>query len=93
MQIGNISSPALIDIFVNSILVNVHHHCINSNLFLFIFIGKCTSYVFSGNSIQENWRTDCTKFSMNACPTFYRSDEAYKCKFYPTELKAFMVTF
>lgn len=40
--------------------------------------GKCTSYVFSGNSIQENWRTDCTKFSMNACPTFYRSDEAYK---------------
>lgn len=40
--------------------------------------GKCTSYVFSGNSIQENWRTDCTTFSMNACPSFYRSDVAYK---------------
>lgn len=40
--------------------------------------GKCTSYVISGNVIQENWRTDCSKFKENACPPYYRSDEAYK---------------
>lgn len=40
--------------------------------------GKCTSYVISGNVIQENWRTDCSKFKENACPSYYRSDVAYK---------------
>lgn len=40
--------------------------------------GKCTSYVISGNVIQENWRTDCSKFKENACPPYYRSDVAYK---------------
>lgn len=40
--------------------------------------GQCTSYVISGNAIQENWRADCSKFKENACPLYYRSDEAYK---------------
>lgn len=40
--------------------------------------GQCTSYVISGNAIQENWRADCSKFKENACPPYYRSDEAYK---------------
>lgn len=40
--------------------------------------GTCTSYVISGNVIQENWRTDCSKFKENACPPYYRSDVAYK---------------
>lgn len=40
--------------------------------------GKCTSYSSSGNVIQENWSTDCSKFKENACPLFYRSDVAYK---------------
>lgn len=43
-----------------------------------IVLGKCTSYAISGNVIQEKWTADCTKFSMNACPQVYRSDEAYK---------------
>lgn len=43
-----------------------------------IVLGKCTSYAIRGNVIQENWRTDCTKFKENACPQFYRSDVAYK---------------
>nr|XP_034334251.1 uncharacterized protein LOC117691724 isoform X3 [Crassostrea gigas] len=40
--------------------------------------GKCTSYSSSGNVIQENWITDCSKFKENACPPYYRSDVAYK---------------
>lgn len=40
--------------------------------------GKCTSYDISGNVIQGNWRADCSKFKENACPPYYRSDEAYK---------------
>lgn len=40
--------------------------------------GKCTSYSSSGNVIQENWSTDCSKFKENACPLFYRSNVAYK---------------
>lgn len=40
--------------------------------------GKCTSYSSSGNVIQENWGTDCSKFIENACPTVYRSNVAYK---------------
>lgn len=40
--------------------------------------GKCTSYSSSGNVIQENWRTDCSKFKENACSPYYRSDVAYK---------------
>lgn len=40
--------------------------------------GQCTSYDISGNLIQENWRADCSKFKENACPPYYRSDEAYK---------------
>lgn len=40
--------------------------------------GKCTSYSSSGNVIQENWITDCSKFKENACPLFYRSKVAYK---------------
>lgn len=42
-----------------------------------IVLGKCTSYSISGNVIQENWMTDCSKFKENACPPFYRSNEAY----------------
>lgn len=52
-----------------------------SDLSLFEFIGQCTSYDISGNEIQENWRADCSKFQENACPPYYRSDEAYKCKY------------
>lgn len=40
--------------------------------------GRCTSYVISVNEIQENWSADCSKFKENACPPYYRSDEAYK---------------
>lgn len=43
-----------------------------------IVLGKCTSYAIRGNVIQENWRTDCSKFKENACPQVYRSDVAYK---------------
>lgn len=43
--------------------------------------GQCASYDISGNVIQENWRADCSKFKEDACPPYYRSDEAYKCKF------------
>lgn len=40
--------------------------------------GKCTSYSSSGNVIQENWITDCSKFKEIACPVFYPSNVAYK---------------
>lgn len=40
--------------------------------------GQCASYDISGNVIQENWRADCSKFKEDACPPYYRSDEAYK---------------
>lgn len=43
-----------------------------------IVLGQCTSYFSSGNVIQENWGTDCSKFKENACPIHYRSDEAHK---------------
>lgn len=43
-----------------------------------IVLGQCTSYFIGGNVIQENWRADCSKFNENACPPYYRSDEAYK---------------
>lgn len=61
------------------ILIRLHQHCTAISLLL-IFIGQCTSYFISGNVIQENWGTDCSKFKENACPIHYRSDEAHKCK-------------
>lgn len=40
--------------------------------------GRCASYDISGNVIQENWSEHCSKFNENACPTYYRSDYAYR---------------
>lgn len=55
--------------------------------FLFIYLmintftGYCTEYSISGNTIQQNIRTECKMFKNNPCPEYYRSIEAYKCEF------------
>ncbi|XP_062566603.1 uncharacterized protein LOC134228923 [Saccostrea cucullata] len=43
-----------------------------------IVFGYCTEYSKSGNIIQENYRTNCSNFTQNPCPTRYHSKEAYK---------------
>lgn len=43
-----------------------------------IFLGKCTGYSIGGNVIQQNSRTDCSIFTNNPCPKYYKSDAAYK---------------
>lgn len=65
---------------MSEIYLRLHQHC-TAIFFLFIFKGRCTSYDIIGNVIQESWRADCSEFKENACPLYYRSDEAYKCKF------------
>lgn len=42
-----------------------------------IVFGLCASYSFSGNSILQNLRTNCSAFKEKPCPIFYRSDKAY----------------
>lgn len=42
-----------------------------------IVFGLCASYSFSGNSILQNLRTNCSAFKEKPCPNFYRSDKAY----------------
>lgn len=46
-----------------------------------IFVGFCAEYNFGGNLIQQNFRTNCSKFTQNPCPSSYPSTDAYKCKF------------
>lgn len=46
-----------------------------------IFVGFCAEYNFGGNLIQQNFRTNCSKFIQNPCPSSYPSTDAYKCKF------------
>lgn len=43
-----------------------------------IVLGYCTEYSISGNTIQQNIRTECKMFKNNPCPEYYRSIEAYK---------------
>lgn len=43
-----------------------------------ILFGCCTEYSISGNLLQQNTRTNCTMFTTNPCPVFYRSTDAYK---------------
>lgn len=42
--------------------------------------GKCTEYNVFGAVVQEHVRLSCANFEV-PCPNFYRSDEAYRCKF------------
>ncbi|XP_062566601.1 uncharacterized protein LOC134228921 isoform X2 [Saccostrea cucullata] len=44
----------------------------------YIVLGYCTEYSLSGNIIQQNYDTDCSKFTQNPCPSGYHSTEAYK---------------
>ncbi|XP_062587662.1 uncharacterized protein LOC134249316 isoform X2 [Saccostrea cucullata] len=46
---------------------------------MYIHLGYCTEYSYSGNIIQQNYDTDCSKFTQSlACPSGYHSTEAYK---------------
>lgn len=44
----------------------------------FIVSGFCAEYNFGGNLIQQNFRTNCSKFTQNPCPSSYPSTDAYK---------------
>lgn len=44
----------------------------------FIVSGFCAEYNFGGNLIQQNFRTNCSKFIQNPCPSSYPSTDAYK---------------
>ncbi|XP_052691128.1 uncharacterized protein LOC128168997 isoform X2 [Crassostrea angulata] len=44
----------------------------------FIVSGFCAEYNFGGNLIQQNFRTNCFKFTQNPCPSSYPSTDAYK---------------
>lgn len=43
-----------------------------------IVSGYCTEYNERGNLIQSSIGTSCKTFNVKPCPTFYRSNEAYK---------------
>lgn len=43
-----------------------------------IVLGFCTEYSFGGNLIQQNFRTNCSKFTQYPCPSSYPSTDAYK---------------
>ena len=47
---------------------------------MFFITGKCTEYSISGNLIQPNVNAPCDDFTSNPCPSFYRSNDAFKCK-------------
>ncbi|XP_062587066.1 uncharacterized protein LOC134248683 isoform X2 [Saccostrea cucullata] len=44
----------------------------------YIVLGYCTEYSLSGNIIQQNYDTVCSKFTQSPCPSGYHSTEAYK---------------
>lgn len=50
--------------------------------FFFYFLGHCTEYNLDVNKIQQNFRTNCTQFTPNPCPSWYYSYEAYRCKLF-----------
>lgn len=43
-----------------------------------IVSGYCTEYNYIGNRIQQNFRTNCSSFTQNPCPSGYPSNESYK---------------
>lgn len=45
-----------------------------------IFAGFCAEYSYGANRIQENYKTVCSSFLQNPCPTGYNSTQAYRCK-------------
>ncbi|XP_062600195.1 uncharacterized protein LOC134261815 [Saccostrea cucullata] len=45
---------------------------------MYIVLGYCTEYSYSGNIVQQNYDTDCSQFTQNPCPSGYHSTEAYK---------------
>lgn len=50
---------------------------------IYLYIaGYCTEYNVLGNLIQPSLRTSCRAFNVKPCPIFYRSNEAYKCKYH-----------
>ncbi|XP_061192214.1 uncharacterized protein LOC133200433 isoform X2 [Saccostrea echinata] len=45
----------------------------------YIVLGYCAEYSYSGNIIQQNYDTDCSKFTNSRpCPSGYHSTEAFK---------------
>lgn len=43
-----------------------------------IVFGFCAEYSYGANRIQENYKTVCSSFLQNPCPTGYNSTQAYK---------------
>lgn len=43
-----------------------------------IVLGHCTEYNPDVNKIQQNFKTNCTQYIPNPCPSWYYSHEAYK---------------
>lgn len=50
--------------------------------------GYCVEYSFPARIVQANYNINCTQFTV-PCPTYYKSNEVYKCKniFYPHFVK------
>lgn len=43
-----------------------------------IVFGFCAEYSYGANRIQENYKTVCSSFLQNPCPTGYNSTQAYR---------------
>lgn len=43
-----------------------------------IVFGYCAEYSYGANRIQENYKTVCSSFLQNPCPTGYNSTQAYR---------------